>query len=173
MSQMTLVVFSLDDQRYAVTLDSVRRSIRAIAITPLPEAPTIVLGIIDLEGTVLPVVDIRKRFNHPPRDIRLSDQYIIAETGKRMVALLVDGTTGVIEVEPESYSPASEIVPGLGIVDGVIKLENGLILIQDLDRLLSLEEETAIDLAIRAAPGCDPPAGGGGDEGPGSRALKT
>jgi purine-binding chemotaxis protein CheW len=153
MTKTTLVVFALDDQRYAVALDSVRRAIRAVAITPLPEAPAIILGIIDLGGTILPVVNIRKRFNHPPRDIRLSDQFIIADTGKRMVALLVDETTGVIEAEPGSYSSANEIVPGLGIVDGAIKLQNGIILIHDLERLLSLEEEIAIDLAIRAAPG--------------------
>jgi purine-binding chemotaxis protein CheW len=154
---MTLVVFSLDDQRYAVALDSVRRSIRAVAITPLPEAPAIVVGIIDLGGAVLPVVNIRERFKHPSRDVRLSDQLIIAETDKRRVALLVDSTMGVIEIEPESYSPAKEIVPGLGCVDGAIKLEDGLILIHDLDRLLSLEEDTAIDLAMRATPGYESP----------------
>jgi purine-binding chemotaxis protein CheW len=144
-----LVVFSLDDQRYALALARVERSIRVVAITPLPEAPAIVLGIIDLGGVVIPVIDIRMRFNHPPRDVRLSDHLIVATTGKRTVALLVDETKGVIEVSPESYAPAGDILPRLDLVDGAMKLEDGLILIHDLERLLSLEEETAIDHALK------------------------
>ena len=156
-----LVVFSLDDQRYALALARVQRSIRVVAITPLPEAPAIVLGIIDLGGVVIPVIDIRKRFNHPPRDVRLSDHLIVATTGKRTVALLVDETKGVIEASPESYAPAGEILPGLELVDGAMKLEDGLILIHDLERLLSLEEETAIDRALSTAAGSDVPVSGG------------
>jgi purine-binding chemotaxis protein CheW len=155
--KMTLVVFSLDDRRYALALDRVQRSIRAIAITPFPAAPAIVLGIVDLGGVVIPVIDIRKRFNHPPRDIHLSDQLLIAETGKRIVALLVDGTAGVIDVPQGSFSPAGDILPGLELFHGAIKLDDGLVLIHDLNHLLSLEEENAIDRALKAAPGSGAP----------------
>lgn len=144
-----LVVFSLDDQRYALALACVQRAISVVAITPLPEAPAIVLGMIDLGGVIIPVINIRRRFNHSPRDVRLSDHLIIATTGKRMVALLVDETRGVIQASPESYAAAGTILPGLRLVDGAVKLKDGLILIHDLDRLLSLEEETAIDRALR------------------------
>ena len=147
-TERPLVVFSLDDQRYALALARVLRVIRVVAITPLPEAPPIVLGIIDLGGVVIPVIDIRKRFNHRSQDVRLSDHLVIAKTVKRTVALLVDETQGVIEASPESCAQASEIVPGLDLVDGAVKLEDGLILIHDLERLLSLEDETAIDSAL-------------------------
>ena len=147
-----LVVFSLDDQRYALSLACVQRAIRVVAITPLPAVPAIVLGIIDLGGVVIPVINIRNRFNRPPRDVRLSDHLIIATTGTRTVALLVDETQGVIEASPESYASADEILPGLELVTGAMKVENGLILIHDLGRLLSLETETAIDLALSVKP---------------------
>ncbi|MBI5510730.1 MAG: purine-binding chemotaxis protein CheW [Deltaproteobacteria bacterium] len=156
-----LVVFSLDDQRYALDLARVQRSIRVVAITPLPDAPPIVLGIMDLGGVVIPVIDIRKRLNHPPRDVRLSDHLIVAMTGKRTVALLVDETKGVIETAPGSYAPADEILPRIELVEGAMKLPDGLVLIHDLERLLSLEEETAIDRALRATSGGDAPVGGG------------
>lgn len=143
-----LVVFRLDDQRFALPLDQVRRSIRAVAITPLPRAPDIVLGIIDLGGVVIPVIDTRARFDHQPRDVRLSDHLVVADTGRRTVALLVDETEGVIEASAESLVPAGEILPGIEVIDGAVKLEDGLILIHDLRRLLSLEEEDAIDGAI-------------------------
>ena len=156
-TERPLVVFSLDDQRYALALTCVQRAISVVAITPLPDAPAIVLGIIDLGGVVIPVINIRKRFNHPPRDVRLSDHLIVATTGKRTVALLVDETKGVIEASPESYAPAGEILPGLELVDGAIKIEDGLILIHDLERLLSLEDERAIDRALSATSGNDIP----------------
>jgi len=157
-TERPLVVFSLDDQRYALALARVQRSIRVVAITPLPDGPEIVLGIVDLGGVVIPAINLRKRFNHPPRDVRLSDHLVVATTGKRTVALLVDEVSGVIEPSPERCVAAGEIVPRLELVDGAIKLEDGLILIHDLNRLLSLEEETAIDRALGDAPasgGCD------------------
>lgn len=146
-----LVVFSVDTQRYALDLARVQRSVRAVAITPLPAAPAIVLGIVDFAGVVIPVINLRKRFDHPPRDVRLSDQLIVAMTGKRTVALLVDETQGVIEASPQSYAPADDMLPRLELVAGALKLEDGLILIHDLDRLLSLDEEAAIDRALSPA----------------------
>ena len=109
---------------------------------------------------MIPAINIRKRFNHPPRDIRLSEHLIIAWTGKRTVALLVDETSGVVDCPPEKIVPVGEILPGLAFVDGAVKLENGLILIHDLERLLSLEEEMAIDRALSAAAGKDAPGRG-------------
>jgi purine-binding chemotaxis protein CheW len=151
-----LVVFSLDGQRYALALARVKRAVRVVAITPLPKAPAIVLGIVDLGGVVIPVIDIRKRFGHPPRAVRLSDHLVVAEAGKRTVALLVDETNGVIEASPESVAPTSEILPGLALLDGAMKLESGLILIHDLERLLSLEEQMAIDRALSGRDGAQP-----------------
>jgi purine-binding chemotaxis protein CheW len=150
---LALVMFTLDDQRYALALDSVRRSIRAIAITPLPGAPPIVLGVIDLGGAVIPAIDMRRRFNLPPREVRLSDHYIIADTGRRTVALIVDETKGVIEAAQASLAAADDILPRLELFDGAVKFADGLVLIHDLDRLLSLEEAAAIDRSLNTFPG--------------------
>jgi len=157
-AQRSVLVFSLDDQRYALPLARVKRAIRVVAITPLPELPPIVLGILDLGGVVIPVIDIRKRFGHPSRDVRLSDHLIVATTGRRTVALLVDKTKEVIEISPESYAPSGKILPGLELVDGAISLVDGLVLIHDLERLLSLDEETAIDRALNDVTGIPAPA---------------
>ncbi|PKO14282.1 chemotaxis protein CheW [candidate division BRC1 bacterium HGW-BRC1-1] len=155
-SEQSLVVFSLDEERYALAVGCVQRVIRVVAITPLPQAPPIVIGVIDLGGVVIPVVNVRERFNHPPRDVRLSDHLLIATTGKRTVALLVDETNGVLDSPPESYAPAENILPGLEMFDGAVKLADGLILIHDLDRLLSLDEVTAIEHALNASASIEP-----------------
>lgn len=142
---------TLDGQRYALDLARVRECLRVVAVTPLPGAPSIVLGAIDLRGAVVPVIDLRERFNKPGRDIRLSDHLVIAETGRRTVALLVDEATGVLEASAESCAPASDLLPGLDLIAGTVKLDDGLVLIHDLERLLSLEDEAAIDCALEAS----------------------
>jgi len=94
-----IVLFSLDEPRYALYLSAVERVVRAVEITPLPKAPNIVLGIINFQGKIIPVIDIRQRFHLRRREINLEDQFIIARTSKRLVVLVVDSVTGVYELE--------------------------------------------------------------------------
>lgn len=143
-----LVAFALDCQRYAIRLDDVRRSIRVVTVTPLPGAPEIVSGIVNLGGEVLPVIDLRTRFGHPRRDVCLSDHLLIAMAGTRWVALRVDETLGVLDISLTEIVSTDAILPGLPLVDGTIRCEDGLILIHDLRRLLSLDEGTAMDHAL-------------------------
>src|SRR4030043_457935 len=136
-----LVVFTLDDQRYALRLPSVERIVQVVEITPLPKAPGIVLGVVNVQGRVIPVVNIRKRFLLPERETNLGDQLIIANTSKRPVALLTDTVNEVIEQSGESMITSEEILPGMKYIEGVVKLKDGMILIHDLNKFLSLEEE--------------------------------
>jgi purine-binding chemotaxis protein CheW len=144
-----LVGFNLDEQRYALHLTAVERVVRMVEITPLPKAPQIVLGVINVQGLIIPVVDIRRRFRIPARDIRLSDHLLIARTARRTVALALDAVTGIVERSAQAVITAEEILPGLEYVEGVMKLDDGLILIHDLDTLLSLEEEQTLDAALQ------------------------
>jgi purine-binding chemotaxis protein CheW len=142
-----LFVLRLDDQLYALHLSAVRRAVRMVEIMPLPKAPDIVMGIINVQGEVIPVIDIRKRFRLPLRETGLSAQIVIARTSRRTVALLADEAGGILE-RPEVVD-ADKVVPGMEYVDGVAKLEDGMILIHDLDTFLSLEEEASLDDALK------------------------
>jgi purine-binding chemotaxis protein CheW len=144
-----LVVFTLDDQRYALHLSTVVRVVRVVEITPLPKAPEIVTGMVNVQGQIVPVFNIRKRFRLPEREINLSDQLIIANTSKQPVALIVDGVTGVIEFSENKVITSEKILPDMEYVKGIVKLEDGMILIHDLNRFLSLEEEKALDIAMK------------------------
>ena len=146
-----LVELNLDDQRYALRLSTVERVIRAIEITPLPKAPEIVLGIVNIGGRIVPVVNVRKRFRLPEKEIELGDHLILGQTGRRPVALVVDEVSSVVERPEREVITAQEILPGLEYVQGVAKLEDGVILIHDLDKFLSLEEEAALDKALASA----------------------
>jgi hypothetical protein len=81
--QRSIVVFNLDEQQYALHLAAVERIVRVAEITPVPKAPAIVLGVINVQGQVIPVINIRKRFRLPDREMSLSDHLIIARTAKR------------------------------------------------------------------------------------------
>ncbi len=144
-----LVVFRLDAERYALPLEVVERIVRAVEITSLPEAPAIVLGVINVEGRILPVLNIRQRFGLTEREITASDQFLIARTARRTVVLVIDEAQGVIEHPLVEVVSSSGIVPGLGQIQGVVKLDDGLALVHDLEKFLSLDEARLLDRAMR------------------------
>lgn len=144
LNMIQLVAFDLDDQHYALPLSTVARIVRVIEITPLPKAPEVVLGVFRLQGRIVPVFDVRRRFRLPRRDIRLSDHLIVGHTRNRAVALVADSVGGVLERSEKEVTAAQAILPGLEYIEGIAKLEGGLILIHDLNKFLSLEEESAL-----------------------------
>ncbi len=143
-----LLIFTLDDYLYAVSLSCVEKVTRLVEVTPLPKAPEIVAGVINLRGRVVPVLDVRARFGLPQRAMRLGDQLIIARTSRRTVAIVVDGAGDVVECPAHDAVTAKEIVPGMEYVTGVVKLPDGMLFIHDLDEFLSLEEEETLEAAM-------------------------
>lgn len=142
--------FMLDEQNYALRLSSVQRVVHAVEVTPLPKAPDTILGIINVQGQVIPVFDTRKRFGLPEKELGIRDQLIIARTSKRTVALLVDSTGGVIECSGQEVISDETILPSMEYVEGVIKLKDGMIIIHNLDSFLSLEEEEKLDKIFKS-----------------------
>lgn len=149
-----LVVFSLEGQRYALPLAAVERIVRAVEVTFLPNAPSIVLGVIDAEGRLLPVLDLRRRFGLPQREIRPADQFLIARTLYRAVALVIDEAQGVIERPESAVVGSARIAPGLEQFHGLVQLDDGLVLIHDLEKFLSLDEAHALDEAMSQGESC-------------------
>ena len=143
-----LVVFGLDAQRYALPLASVERIVRAVETTRLPNAPAIVLGAINVAGRVLPVLNLRRRFGLPEREINPADQFLIAHTTRRTVVLVVDEALGMVECPATEIIQPTQIAPGLEQLRGVVRLDDGLVLIQDLEKFLSLDETRALDEAM-------------------------
>jgi purine-binding chemotaxis protein CheW len=147
-ARVRLVVFNLGGQRYALHLFAVERVVRTVLVTPLPGAPLIVLGILNMHGRIIPVIDLRKRFGLSFRETALSDSLILAHTPRRMVALVADSVDGLLESSPRNIAAATEILTNVPYLNGVAKLEDGLVLIHDLASFLSLDEEQALDAAM-------------------------
>ena len=147
-AMVELVVFTLHGQSFALRLGAVERIVRVAQITSLPSAPAIVLGVVNIQGRVVPVVDLCKRFGLPARDIELSDHLIVARTLRRPVALLVAAVKGVIDCLPSQLAPGGDSLPDTQYVEGVLKLEDGLVLIHDLDTFLSPMEDRKLAQAL-------------------------
>jgi purine-binding chemotaxis protein CheW len=140
-----LVVFTLDEQQYALPLARVQRVVSVVEVTPLPKAPDVVLGVINLQGNIIPVMSMRTRFGLPEAEISLSDQIIIADTAARTVGLLVNSVTGVIERALEEVIETGKIVSGAQYVEGIARTEDGILFIHNVDRFLSAKEEQQLD----------------------------
>jgi len=154
---MDVLVFDLGGVRYALPTSDVSELTRAVTIVPLPKAPPIVEGIINVHGRVVPVLDIRARFGLPPRPLSYTDHLIVARAGARVVAVRADRALDLVHVVEQQIEDARHIAPGADYVSGVAKLADGLVLIHDLRTFLQEVEALALDEALSDI---DSPAGG-------------
>jgi purine-binding chemotaxis protein CheW len=145
------VVFTLDGQQYGLPLPAVDRTVRMTAITPLPDAPDNVLGIINVRGQIIPVLSLRRRFRLPAREPSLADRLVIARTARRTVALVADAVLDLIGYNRQETVSPHDIFPGIEGIEGVVKLASGLVLLHDLDSFFSLEEDAALERALENA----------------------
>lgn len=148
MSPATVLVFRVEGQRFALPAAAVERVVRAVEVTPLPGAPPLVLGVVDVGGRVLPVLDLRGRLELPPRRLRVDDQLVIVDTGMRSVVLPIDEADGVVD-EPAVLAGSALASGSRGPLRGVLQLDGGMAWIHDLERLFLPAEAEAFDRALR------------------------
>lgn len=135
--QVQLVTFSLDDQEFALPLSSIVQVVRMVAITPVPEAPEIVKGMINVRGKVVPVIDLRRRFGLPSKPYGLNTHLLIVRHAGQMIALVVDAVSGVLSMPNAYIEPPTDMGSQVEGVAAVGKLGSKLLLILDLGKLLS------------------------------------
>ena len=143
-----LVIFKLDDQEYALDITNVVQVVRMVAITPMPEASEVVEGVINVRGKVIPVVDVRRRFGLPPKPYDLNTRLLITRWDGRMMALIVDVVSEVLAMPTSNIEPPSEIAPQMERLSAVGKLGDRLLLILDLGRALTFEEEPRLEAVL-------------------------
>jgi purine-binding chemotaxis protein CheW len=147
-TRSTLVTFELGEVRLAVDAARVREVVRAVAVTPLPGAPDVVEGVIDLRGETIPVFDTRRRFGQQPRPVEPADHFVIVETGERTAALHVDATGWLLEVPADRITAASELTSGARHIAGTATLPDGIVAIHDVATFLSRAESELLDEAL-------------------------
>jgi purine-binding chemotaxis protein CheW len=148
---LEVLVFELGAQRYALRAPDVREITRAVTVAPLPRAPAVVEGVINVRGTVVPVLDIRARFGLPARLAEHTDHLLLAWANERLVALRVDRAASLVKLAPSDVESPTHLAAGLGLLAGVAKLPDGLVLIHDLSAFLTQAEAIALDDALAPA----------------------
>lgn len=146
----SLVVFQVGEHQFAMNVAAVERVVRAVEIAPLPDAPHGVLGIINLQGRIVPVFDLWSRLGQSARDVSASDHLIVARTHWRTVALLVDSVEGVVPHSNARITSTAEILPDIELITGVMKLDESLVLLHDIERFLSIDDHEKLQLALDA-----------------------
>lgn len=138
MTSSHYLVFTLDDQSYALCLEAVERVVRTVQLTLVPEAPDILSGLINVRGSIIPVLDIRKRLRLPPRDVEIQDRMIVSKTSSRSIAIVVDRIEGLVEFDLDDMREAGKILPDMeGRVEGIGISRDHTVLIYDINKLFS------------------------------------
>ncbi len=137
------VTFYLDKERYGVNVMQVQEVLRVSEITPVPGAPDYVLGIINLRGNVVTVIDTRQRFHLPPREMDDSTRVVIMETENQVVGILVDSVAEVVELRASEIGAAPNVgnEESVRFIQGVSSLSGELLILIDLNNLFSDEQK--------------------------------
>jgi len=135
--ELQIVAFSLGEE-YGVPIGQVLEIVRVGDITMVPNSPPYVEGVINLRGRVLPVMNLRKRLNLAPGEIKKASRVIVTEIGSKVIGILVDGVSHVIKVPCMFVEAAPEEVMEVDtdFIQGVAKLRGRLIILLDLEKLL-------------------------------------
>jgi purine-binding chemotaxis protein CheW len=147
-----LLLFTLDGRSFAVRLALVERVVAMVAVAPLPGAPAVVTGVIDLGGRFLPVLDVRARLGMPARAPRLTDGLVILHLASGAVALWVDHVDATLRLPAAALHPVAPLTGPGGWFDAVTALPDGPLFIHDADRFLSLDEAAALASALAREP---------------------
>lgn len=147
------LAFAIGDQRFAIRVGDVQEIVRAVSLARLPKAPAIVEGVIDLRGTVIPVLDIRSRFRLPPKPVEPADHLVVARTKERVIGIRVDRAIDLLALREHDIDDIGTVAPTSDYVAGVAKLRDGLLFIHDLRTFLSdAEAEALMDVVEEGMP---------------------
>lgn len=137
-----LVVFDLAHEFYGVDIGAVNTIIRMQEITKIPRTPEFVEGVINLRGSIVPVIDLRKRFGLPVSDATKSSRIVVVEAGGQMIGMVVDAVAETLRLSADMIEPPSPVVVNVdsAYVRGVGKQENRLVILIDLEKVLTEKE---------------------------------
>ncbi len=136
-----LVNFRLRDENFGVDIGAVREIIRVADITHIPEAPSFIYGVTNLRGRVIAVIDLARQFGlAPQQDLPETARIVVIEIKGQTVGLLVDEVPEVLKIADENIEPTPEVIQTevrTDYIKGVGKLDNRLIILLDLEKLLA------------------------------------
>ena len=144
--EQQLVVFELANEHYGVDIAAVESIIKMQAITTVPHAPAFVEGVTNLRGTVLPVIDLRKRFGLQQAPVDRNSRIVVVVMDGLKVGLVVDAVSEVMSVQDETVEPPPPMVASVdtAFITGIAKTGDRLVILLDICKVLSLQEKDGL-----------------------------
>jgi purine-binding chemotaxis protein CheW len=152
-AERQLVVFDLSAEAYGVDIGAVREIIRMQEITAVPQTPDFVEGVINLRGKVTPVVDLRKKLGVAVGEKSDENRIVVMDIGGQDIGMVVDAVNEVLRISADSVEPPSSVVSTAeaDYIMGIAKLDSKLIILLNLSRVLSVQEQEALSETAVAA----------------------
>ena len=146
-SLLQLVTFKVAEEEFGLEILKVQEIIRTMEITKVPRSPAFVEGVINLRGKVIPIIDLRRRFGLDTRAHDQQTRIVVIELGQMIVGFVVDSVSEVLRIPAATVEPPPPIVAGIDseYINGVGKLPDRLLILLDLDKLLTAGERLAVD----------------------------
>jgi len=143
---LQLVSFSLGNEEFAVDILKVQEINRMIDITKVPKSPDFVEGVINLRGKVIPIIDLRRRFGLNTQEHDKQTRIIVVDINGKTIGLVVDSVSEVLRLSSDTIEPPPPMVAGVDAqyICGVGKLDNRLLILLDLNKILSSEENNIL-----------------------------
>jgi purine-binding chemotaxis protein CheW len=140
---LQLVSFNIGQEEFGLDIQSIQEINRMVEITRVPNSPEFVSGVINLRGKVIPIIDLRKRFGFPSKEHDRNTRIIVVELDGMVVGFIVDAVSEVLRIPKSITEPPPAIVAGIGseYIIAVAKLENRLLILLDLERILKDKEK--------------------------------
>ena len=139
---LQLVSFNIGDEEFGVDILKVQEINRMVEITKVPQAPHYVEGVINLRGKVIPIVDLRKRFNLEVKEYDKNTRIVVVDIEGAIIGMVVDSVSEVLRLPSDTIEPPPEIVTGVNseYIKGVAKLEDRLLIFLDLSKVIDVGE---------------------------------
>ena len=148
MRSTSVVAVTVADVRCAVEVGRVQEVVPAAWVEPLPDAPPQVMGVLDLRGDLVAVIDAHRCFGLPAVSLRTSDCFVVLACTERPLVLRVDAVDGIVDVSDEKITSARAVMPEVMSASGIARLDDGLIVICDPDRFLSAHDADQVRRAL-------------------------
>jgi len=143
--ELQLVTFRLANEEYGLPITKVREINRLVPVTKLPQTPSFMEGIINLRGRIIPVIDLRKRFEMPITAHDDDARIIIVDISGQIVGVTVDAVTEVIRLNTGNIEPSpATVAVNSQYIEGVGKIDDRLIILLNIDKVLTNREELAV-----------------------------
>jgi len=134
------VIFKLHKEDYGIPIHYVEIIEKVTEITRVPNAPYYIQGVINLRGEVVPVLDLRKRFQFPPMSLTEESRVIILSVDEMIVGILVDSSSEVLTIEAETIDHASSLITTFedDYINGIGKVNDRMIIMVDVPKILGI-----------------------------------